>query len=127
MNHFIFEHYVNVAQIAIVGALPVMLVAILVKKKAGRLRAAAVALLAYVAIVSLGMSGDIKNLSLVGIAHALIAFFVAGLAVRHLAVRAGWLLWLPCFFIVIVLLFNMANENVGLELMGRWNRGSVGP
>jgi len=44
------------------------------------------------------------------------------LAARQLKVRAAWLLLVPCLFILVVVLFNLANEDVGLELMGRWNR-----
>lgn len=120
MSDFTFEHYVGVAQITIAGVLPLMLVAVLVTRKTGKIHAAAVALLAYIAIVALGMSDNIKHLSLIGIAHALIAFAIAALAARHLDVRAGWLLIVPCFFIVVVVLFNVVNEDIGLELMGRW-------
>ncbi len=120
MNNFIFEHYVGVAQITIACALPLMLVAVLVTKKVGRLEAVAVALLVYLAIVALGMSGNIKHLSLIGVVHALIAFTIAGLAARHLGVRAGRLLFVPCFFIAVTVVFNLANEDMGLELMGRW-------
>ena len=121
MSEFIFEHYVGVAQITIAGVLPLMLVAVLVTRKTGRIQAAALALLAYLAIVALGMSGNIKNLSLIGIGHALIAFAIAVLVARRLRVRAGWLLLVPCFVIVVIVLFNVANEGIGLELMGRWN------
>lgn len=121
MNDFIFEHYAGVAQITIAGALPLMLVAVLVTRKTGKLQAAAMALVAYLAIVALGMSGNIKHLSLIGVAHALIAFAIAALAARHLDVRAGWLLAVPSFFILVVVLFNIANQDIGLELMGRWN------
>lgn len=122
MSAFIFEYYMGVAQITIAGVLPLMLVAVLLTTKGRRLRATSLALVAYLAIVALGMSSDIKHLSPIGIAHALIAFVIAILAARELGVRAGWLLMVPCFFILVVVLFNMANENVGLELMGRWNR-----
>jgi len=122
MSEFIFEHYVGVAQITIVGVLPLMLCAILLTRTAGRLKAAAIALLAYLAIIALGMSGDIKHLSPIGLAHALIAFFIASMAARYLEVRAARLLWVPCVFIAVVILFNIANEGFGLELMGRWNR-----
>lgn len=121
MNDFVFEHYVSVAQLTIALVLPLMLGAVLVTRKTGRLRAAAVALIAYLAIVALGMSGNIKHLSLIGVAHGLIAFAIAALAARHLEVRAGSLLFVPCFFIVVVVVFNLANEGMGLELMGRWN------
>jgi len=120
MNDFIFEHYVSVAQLTIPGVLPIMLVAVLVTRKTGKLQAAGLALIAYLAIVALGMSGNIKHLNLIGVAHALIAFAIAGLAARRLEVRAGWLLFVPCFFIAMALLFNIANEGFGLELMGRW-------
>ncbi|MBL37623.1 MAG: hypothetical protein CMP07_04365 [Xanthomonadales bacterium] len=122
MSDFIFEHYVGVAQITIAGVLPLMLVAVLLTRKSGKLQAAAVALLAYIAIVALGMSGNVKHLGLIGVGHALIAFAIALLAARHLDVRAGWLLLAPCFFIAVVVLFNVANEDMGLELMGRWNK-----
>ncbi|QKK03053.1 MAG: hypothetical protein HND55_10615 [Pseudomonadota bacterium] len=121
MIDFIFEHYVGVAQVTIASVLPLMLVAILVTRKTGRLQAAGLALVAYLAIVALGMSGNIKHLNLVGVVHALIAFAIAALVARHLDVRAAWLLAVPCVFIVVVVLFNMANEDLGLELMGRWN------
>ncbi|MBS3747792.1 MAG: hypothetical protein KGY53_10280 [Wenzhouxiangellaceae bacterium] len=124
MNDFIFEHYVAVAQIMIAGVLPLMLGAVLVTRKTGKLQGAALALVAYLAIVALGMSGNIKHLSLIGMAHALIAFAIAGLSARHLGVRAGWLLAVPCFFILVVVLFNIANQDIGLELMGRWNNSS---
>lgn len=120
MNDFIFEHYVSAAQITIAGVLPIMLVAVLLTRKTGKLKVAAMALIAYLAIVALGMSGNIKHLSLIGFAHALIAFAIAGLAARQLDVRAGRLLFVPCFFIAVVLLFNIANDDIGLELMGRW-------
>lgn len=122
MSSFVFEHYVGVAQITIASALPLMLVAVLITRKTGRLRAATVALVAYIAIVALGMSSDIKHLTPIGIAHALIAFAIAAMAARHLQVRAGWLLLIPCFFIFVVVVFNLLNEGIGLELMGRWNR-----
>lgn len=121
MSDFIFEHYVGVAQITIAGVLPLMLVAVLLTRKTGKLRAVGVGLLAYLVIVVLGMSGNIKHLSLIGVGHALIAIAIAALAARHLNVRAGWLLVVPCFFIVVVVLFNVANDDIGLELMGRWN------
>ena len=121
MSDLIFEHYVPVAQIAIAGALPLMLLAVLITRKDGRLKAAGLALVAYVAVVALGMSSDIKHLTPIGVGHALIAFAIAALAAGHLRVRAGWLLVVPCFFILVVLLFNIAHENIGLELMGRWN------
>jgi len=120
MNDFIFEHYVSVAQLTIASVLPMMLVAVLVTRKSGKLQAAGLALIAYLAIVALGMSGNIKHLSLIGFAHALIAFAIAGLAARPLHLRAGWLLFAPCFFIAVALVFNIANEDMGLELMGRW-------
>lgn len=122
MNDLIFEHYVGVAQITIASVPPLMLVAVLVTRKTGRLQAAALALVAYLAIVALGMSVNIKHLNLIGIGHALIAFAIAALVARHLGVRAGWLLVVPCLFIVVVVLFNIANEDIGLELMGRWNK-----
>lgn len=121
MGDFIFEHYVSVAQLTIAGVLPLMLLAVLVTTKTGKLQAAAVALLAYLAIVALGMSGNIKHLSLIGVGHALIAFAIAFLAARQLEASAGWLLLVPCFFIAVVVLFNVANDGIGLELMGRWN------
>jgi len=120
MNDFIFEHYVSVAPLTIAIALPLMLGAVLFTRKTGRLKAVAVALVAYLAIVALGMSDSIKHLSLIGVAHGLIAFAIAALAARHLDVRAGWLLFVPCFFIAIVVIFNIANQGMGLELMGRW-------
>lgn len=122
MSSVVFDHYVPVAQITIAGALPLMLVAVLITRKTGRLGAAALALVAYLAIVALGMSSDIKHLSPIGIAHALIAFAIAVFVARQLKVRAGWLLLVPCLFILVVVLFNLANEDIGLELMGRWNR-----
>ena len=122
MSDFLFEHYVSVAQISIAATLPVMLVAVLVARKTARLRSAALAFIAYLAVVALGMSGDIKHLSLIGVAHALIAFAIAGIAARHLAVRAGYLLYVPCLFITVVVLFNLANQDIGLELMGRWTQ-----
>jgi hypothetical protein len=103
MSGFVFDHYVPVAQITIASILPLMLVA-------------------YIAVVALGMSSDIKHLSPIGIAHALIAFAIAVLAARRLSVRAGWLLLVPCLLMLVVVLFNLANDDVGLELMGRWNR-----
>lgn len=121
MNDLVFEHYVLVAQSTIAIVLPLMLGAVLFTRKTGRLRAAAVALLAYLVIVALGMSDNIKHLSLIGVVHGLVAFAIAALAARHLEVRAGKLLFVPCFFIVVVVLFNLANESMGLELMGRWN------
>lgn len=122
MSEFLFEHYVIASQIAIAGVLPVMLVAIAITRKTARLQAAAVAFIAYLAIVALGMSSDIKHLTLIGVVHALIAFAIAAFAARYLKVGAGWLLMVPCFFILVVVLFNLANEDIGLELMGRWNR-----
>lgn len=122
MTDFIFEHYAGVAQFTIASTLPLMVGWVLITRKTGRLPGAAVALLAYLAIVALGMSDNIKHLSLIGIAHALIAFAIAGLAARHLAVRAGWLLVVPCLFIIVVVFFNLGNEGIGLELMGRWNK-----
>ncbi len=121
MSSFIFEHYVSVAPVMIAGTLPLMLAAVLITRKTGRLRAAALALVVYIAIVALGMSGDIKHLTPIGLAHALIAFSIAVLVARSLRVRAGWLFMVPCFFILVVVLFNIANEGMGLELMGRWN------
>jgi len=120
MNDFIFEHYVSVAWPAIAIVLPLMLVAVLFTRRTGRLKAVAVALVTYLAIVVLGMSSDIKHLSLIGVAHALIAFGIAALAVEYLKVWAGWLLFVPCFFIAIVVIFNIVNQGMGLELMGRW-------
>lgn len=121
MNGFIFENHVWISQYAIAISLPVMLGGVLIQTSDGRFRAALVALVAYLAIVTLGMSDDIKNLSLIGVAHALIAFAIAGFAVRHLKVRSSCLIFAPCFFIGMVVLFNLANEGMGLELMGRWN------
>ena len=48
MSDFIFEHYVGVAQITIAGVLPLMLVAVLLTRKSGKLQAAAVALRAAI-------------------------------------------------------------------------------
>ncbi|MEX0914309.1 MAG: hypothetical protein WDZ60_00305, partial [Wenzhouxiangellaceae bacterium] len=62
MNDFIFEHYVGVAQLTIVTVLPLMLGAVLMTRKTGKLQAAAVALVVYLAIVALGMSDNIKHL-----------------------------------------------------------------
>ena len=121
VSDLIFEHYVPVAQIAIIGALPLMLLAVLITRTDGRLKAAGLALVAYVAIVALGMSSDIKHLTPIGVGHALIAFTIAALAARRLRMRAGWLLIVPCFFILVVVFFNIANTGIGLELMGRWN------
>lgn len=120
VNDFIFEHYASVAQLTIAVVLPLMLGAVLFTRKTGRLKAVAVALLAYLAIVALGMSGNIKHLSLIGVAHGLIAFAIGALAVKYLRVKAGWMLFVPCFFIVIVIIFNISNQGIGLELMGRW-------
>jgi hypothetical protein len=122
VSGFVFDHYVPVAQITIASILPLMLVAVLITRKTGRLRACALAFVAYIAVVALGMSSDIKHLSPIGIAHALIAFAIAVLAARRLSVRAGWLLLVPCLLMLVVVLFNLANDDVGLELMGRWNR-----
>ena len=122
MSDFVFDHYVGVAQITIACVLPLTLVAVVLTRKTGKLQATALALVAYLAIVALGMSSDIRHLSPIGIAHALIAFAIAVLVARQLKVHAGWLLLVPCLFILVVVLFNLANEDIGLELMGRWNR-----
>ncbi|MGK7295488.1 MAG: hypothetical protein ACNS61_06610 [Candidatus Wenzhouxiangella sp. M2_3B_020] len=122
MSSFVFEHYIGVSQIAIAVALPLTLVTALVAGKGGRLKAVAVAFTAYLAIVALGMSSDIKHLSLIGAAHAAIAFVIAGATARHLGLRAAWPLLVPCLFIAVVMIFNVAHDGMGLELMGRWNQ-----
>ena len=122
MNDLIFEHYVPVANAVVTGGLVLLIVGMLVFPAKRRVIDCLSSVAIYVAVVALGMSEDIKHPSVIGCAHAATAFTIVILAIRSYRNRASWLLAIPCVLIVVVLVFNMANEQRGLELMGRWTQ-----
>lgn len=74
-------------------------------------------MVACIAIVLLEMSSATKQRILIGADHALIAFAIAAVTAKRLHVRAGWLLMIPCLFIVLVMLLNIENNDIGLEFI----------
>jgi len=120
MNDLFFEHYVSVASLVVSGGLALLIVGMLAFPAKRRVTDCFSSMAIYVAIVALGMSEDIKHLSLIGYIHAATAFVIVILAIRSYKNRASWLLAIPCLLILVVLVFNMANGQRGLELMGRW-------
>lgn len=123
MREFIFQHYVLFAQLAISLSLLLVLIGVGFNAKKDKIKRVTITFLSYLGIVSLGMSSDIKHLSYIGIAHGLIALTLAYSSVRYLALKSAYLLYVPCLFILLVVLFNLFNQNSGLELMGRWIDG----
>ena len=121
MNELLFNHYVSVAAVAVPGGLALLIVWMLVSPAKRRVIDCLSSIVIYLALVALGMSEDIKHLNAIGVAHAATAFGIAILAIRSYRNRASWLLAIPCLLILVVLVFNAANEGRGLELMGRWN------
>jgi len=122
MNDLLFEHYVSIANVVVPGGLALLIVGMLVFPAKRRVIDCLSSVGIYAAVVALGMSEDIKHVSLIGFAHAATAFAIVILAIRSYKTRASWLLAIPCLLILIVLIFNIANEQRGLELMGRWNK-----
>jgi len=120
MNDLLFEHYVSIAGFVVPGGLALLILGMLIYPAERRVIGCLSSMAIYVAVVALGMSEDIKHLSLIGFAHAATAFVMVILAVRLYKNRASWLLAIPCLLILVVLVFNIANEQRGLELMGRW-------
>jgi len=122
MNDLLFEHYVPVAFAVVPGGLALLIAGMLVFPAKRRVIDGLTSTAIYVAVVALGMSEDIKHPSIIGYAHAATAFAIVALAIRSYKNRASWLLAIPCLLILIVLAFNTANEQRGLELMGRWTQ-----
>jgi len=122
MSDLLFKHYVSVANAVVLGGLALLIVGMLVFPAKRRVIDCLSSMVIYVAVVALGMSADIKHLNLIGYAHAATAFAIVILAIRSYRTRASWLLAVPCLLILVVLVFNMAHEQRGLELMGRWTR-----
>jgi len=120
MNDLLFKHYVSIASIVVPGGLALLVTGMLVFPAKRRVIDCLSSMAIYVAIVALGMSEDIKHPSLIGYIHAATAFAIVILAIRSYKNRASWLLATPCLLILVVLAFNMVNEQRGLELMGRW-------
>jgi len=120
MNDLLFEHYISIASIVVPGGLALLIVGMLAVSAKRRVIDCLSSMAIYVAIVALGMSEDIKHLSVIGYVHAATAFVIVILAIRQYKTRASWPLVIPCLLILVVLVFNMANEQRGLELMGRW-------
>lgn len=121
MNNLIFEYYVPVASSFILGGLILIGMGMLIWPVTCRLKDSLFAVLIYTSIIALGMSGNIKHLSFIGLIHAATALVLAILAIKHYRNRISYLLLVPCLFIGVVLLFNLFSEGRGLELMGRWN------
>lgn len=122
MNDLLFEHYVPIAITVVPAGLVLLTVGMLVFPAKRRVIDCLSSMLIYMVVVALGMSANIKFLSVIGYAHAATAFFIVILAIRSYKNRASWLLIIPCLLIFIVLIFNTVNEQRGLELMGRWTR-----
>lgn len=125
MKDLIFEHYFHISTPVILTGWLLVAFGMLVWPSGNRWKDALLAVVIYIAIVALGMSGNIKHLSPIGIAHALIAFWIAWLAIRHYQNRTAYLFLVPCCFILIVIGFNLVAESRGLELMGRWSKSSL--
>ena len=123
MNDLLFEHYVSVANAVVPGGLALLIAGMLLFPAKRRVIDCLSSMVIYVAVVALGMSKDIKHLDVIGYAHAATAFAIVILAIRSYKNRASWLLAIPCLLILVVLIFNIVNEQRGLELMGRWNQG----
>jgi len=122
MKDLIFDYYFQVSSSSILSGLVLICIGMLIWPVGSRWKDSLFAVLIYIAIVALGMSGNIKHLSLIGIVHAITAFCIAWLAIRYFANRVSYLLLVPCFFILVVILFNVSSEGRGLELMGRWTK-----
>jgi len=122
MNDLLFEHYAPVASVVVPGGLVLLIVGMLVFPAKRRVIDCLSSMIIYLAVVALGMPANIKFLSVIGFVHAATAFGIVILAIRSYKNRASWLLAIPCLLILVVLVFNMVNEQRGLELMGRWTR-----
>jgi hypothetical protein len=125
MKDWIFESYFYVSSVTILAALLVLVLGMLFWPAGNRWKDTGLAVLIYIAIVALGMSGNIKHISPIGMVHALIAFMIAWLAIRHYGNRVSYIFLIPCFLMVVVIVFNLSSEGRGLELMGRWVDASV--
>ncbi len=124
MKNLIFEYYFQVSSSVILGGLALIGLGMLIWPVGNRWKDSFFAVLIYIAIVALGMSGNIKHLSPIGFIHAATAFCIAWLAIRYYKNRISYLFLVPCFFIGVVILFNISSEERGLELMGRWTTSS---
>lgn len=120
MNDLVFEHYVPIARVALVTGLLFLIVGMLVYPAKRRVIDCLSSSVLYVIVVALGMSANIKHLSVIGIAHAATAIGIVIIAIYTYKNRASWLLAIPIFLILVVLVFNLVNDQRGLELMGRW-------
>ena len=125
MQDWIFEYFFHVSSLTILAGMLFLVLGMLLWPASNRWKDAGLALVIYIAIVALGMSSNIKHISPVGMAHALIACAIAWLAIRHYGNRVSYLFLVPCFFMVVVIVFNLSSEGRGLELMGRWIQVSV--
>ncbi|HKJ89842.1 MAG TPA: hypothetical protein VJ960_01820 [Oceanipulchritudo sp.] len=121
MNNLIFQYYVPVASSFILGGLILIGMGMLLWPVTSRLKDSLFAVLIYISIAALGMSGNLKHLSPIGLIHAITALSLAILAIKHYKNRISYLFLVPCLFTGVVLLFNLFSEGRGLELMGRWN------
>jgi len=124
MKDLIFEYYFLVSTSFIMSGLFLLVLGMLVWPVGSRWKDSLLAVLVYISVVALGMSGDIKHLNPVGFVHALTAVFIACLAIRYYKNRVAYLFLVPCFFAGVVILFNLFSEGRGLELMGRWTIAS---
>lgn len=124
MKNLIFEYYFQISSPIILGGLVLIGLGMLIWPANSRWKDSCLAVLIYIAIVALGMSGNIKHLSPVGFVHATTAFCIAWLAIRYYKNRISYLFIIPCFFIAVVIMFNISSEDRGLELMGRWTAPS---
>lgn len=122
MKDFIFDYYFQVSSSLILSGLVLIGLGMLIWPAGSRWKDSLFAVLIYIAIVALGMSGNIKHLSPVGVIHAITAFCIAWFGIRYYGNRVPYLLLVPCFFIFVVILFNISSEGRGLELMGRWTK-----
>ena len=115
-----FEYYFTFSVVTSGFAFVLMVVGLLIHQKQQKLKTTLAMILAFMAIVALGMSNDIKHVNFIGCIHAIIAFCIAiRFATSSKSVFAK-LLYVPCGLIVIVLLFNILHVGRGLELFGRW-------
>ncbi len=120
ISDFIFKYYFVVSVATSGFAFVLMALGLLIHQKQQKLKTTLTMILAFMAIVALGMSNDIKHVNFVGCIHATIAFCIAIRFATSSKSAFAKLLYVPCGLIVIVLLFNMLHVGRGLELFGRW-------
>ena len=122
MSDLVFEHYVPIARVVLAVGLLLLVVGMLVYSSKRRVIDCLLSSVVYLIVVALGMSANIKHLSVIGFVHAATAIGIVVIAIHTYKNRASWLLAIPIFLILVVLVFNLFNDQRGLELMGRWER-----